>query len=121
MKIKKKILVADDDSGILEVMKIILEEKHYQVITTDDGNLVLELANKYDPDIILIDIWMSGSDGRKITQSLKENKNTKDIPILIISALSGIETTAKEAGANGYITKPFDINELVNTIKKYLG
>lgn len=117
---RQNILVADDDPGILEVIKIILEENGFKVIPVSDGHLILKTIKDTKPDLILLDIWMSGTDGRKIATIIKKQNVTKHIPILIISALSEIEDIAKSVGADGYISKPFDIDEFLSTIKKFV-
>lgn len=116
---KKKILIVDDDLAILEVIKIILEENNYEVAAISDAFLVQNAIEKLQPDIILLDIWMSGFDGRDIVKELKTKENTKNIPILLVSANNDTEKIAKEAGADGFLAKPFDINDLLFIVKKY--
>jgi len=115
--IKKKILVTDDDPAILEVITMILEDAGYEVKTIDNRNTE-KYAEEYLPDAILLDIWMGGVDGRNICKKLKSKKNTAHIPIIIISANKDTEMIAKAAGADGYIKKPFELNDILVLVKK---
>ncbi len=115
----KTIFVVDDDPGILEVITIILSERGYKVMSFSEGGKIVEEARKHKPDLIFLDIWISGSDGRDITKKLKSDSITKKIPIIIISALNETEKIAKEVGAEGFLEKPFDIDKLSNLVTKY--
>lgn len=115
----KKIILADDDPGIVDVISIMLEMQGYEVSATRHGGAVLEMSNSR-PDIIILDIWMSGVDGRDICRTLKAEEKTKDIPIILISASHDIRQSALDAGANDFIEKPFEMSELLGKIKEYL-
>lgn len=117
---KKSILVLDDDPDILEVIKIIFEEKQYEVRTLSDSNLIFDFISKKRPDLILLDIWMSGMDGQEIAARLKQNPETHEIPIIMISANNEGKKIAELSHANEYIAKPFEIDELVQTVEKYI-
>lgn len=116
----KKILVADDDPAILDALQMMLELEGYEVITTVDGETIYRMEKDY-PDLLLLDIWMSGQDGRDICKYLKKHPHTKDIPIILISASREIMDSAKQAGADGFISKPFEMDELLALVKKYLN
>lgn len=116
----KKILVVDDDLAILEVIKIILEDKGYHVLAHANAALVHKTIEETMPDLILLDIWMSGFDGRDIAKTLKSQHHTKHIPIIVISAHNETEKMAKEAGADDFLAKPFDIEDLLAKVKQYL-
>jgi CheY-like chemotaxis protein len=117
---KKKILIADDDPGILEVMQLMLEDEGYEVITTVNGRTV-EAIKEHLPDLILLDIWMSGQDGRNICRGLKSKETTKHIPVIMVSANKDTEDIAKQAGADDFLSKPFDIENLLGKVKRYLS
>lgn len=117
----KYILVLDDDADILEVIKIILEEKNYEVRTLSDSNLIYQTISERTPDLILLDIWMSGIDGQEIASKLKKGKFTKQIPIIMISANNEGKKIAKLAQVNDYIAKPFEIDSLIKMVDKYLS
>lgn len=116
----KKILVADDDPAIVDAMQMILEDAGYLVNTTLDGETVLQLEKEL-PDLLLLDIWMSGQDGREIAKILKHQDHTKHIPIVMISASKDIEKSAKEAGANDFLPKPFEMDDLIQMVQKYIN
>lgn len=116
----KKILIADDDPAIVEATTLILEEFGYQVDSTVDGATIYKMETDY-PDLLLLDIWMSGQDGREICKYLKKKELTKDIPIIMISASRDIAQSAKESGADDFLAKPFDIDALLDKIIKHIG
>jgi len=117
---KKKILVADDDPAIVDSVQIILELEGYNVSTTVDGETVYGLKRNF-PDLLLLDIWMSRLDGREICRYLKDNPSTKNIPIIIISASKDVEASAVMAGADGFIAKPFEMDDLLTKVKNVLA
>jgi DNA-binding response OmpR family regulator len=115
----KKILVADDDPSIVDAIQLILEDEGYLVETATKGEYVKNLQDDL-PNLILLDIWMSGVSGNEVCRYLKLKKKTKHIPVIMISANRDIEKISKECGAQDFIPKPFDINELLEKIKKYI-
>ncbi len=116
----RKILVADDDPAICDAVKFMLEEEGYNVSTTVDGETITKMKKDY-PDLLLLDIWMSGQDGREICKYLKSHPATKQIPIIIISASRDVAKSAREAGANDFVAKPFAMDELLGKIAKYVS
>ena len=116
----RKILVADDNPAILDALKIMLEEEEYEVDTTEDGAAAQHMKKPL-PDLLLLDVWMSGIDGRDVCKQLKSSDETKHIPIIIISATRDIEYIAKEAGADNYISKPFQREHLLSVVGKYIN
>jgi CheY-like chemotaxis protein len=116
---RKKILVADDDPAICEGISMILEDAGYEVTTTTDGRTVTE-AKENLPDVILLDIWMSGMDGAQICKYIKHHKKTKHIPIIMISANKDTEQIAKKAGADDFIAKPFQMEDLIAKVGQYI-
>lgn len=120
LRIKKKVLVADDDPGIVDVLQIILEEANYDVTTTTNGHTI-PIAQKLHPDLILLDVWMSGEDGREICKYLKSQRSTKSIPIIMISATRDLAESAKNAGAESFIAKPFQMDDLLAKVAQYVA
>jgi len=116
----KKILIADDDEGIVDAVTMILEVMGYEVEYTYDGGAVFE-AVKNRPDLILLDIWMSGHDGRDICKSLKNDPDYQQIPILMISASRDIRQSALDAGANDFMEKPFEMDSLLSKVEMLLN
>jgi DNA-binding response OmpR family regulator len=116
---KKKILVADDNPAILDALKIMLEEEGYEVETTVDGATAQDIREPL-PDLLLLDIWMSGIDGRNVCKLLKSNSATKHIPVILISATKDIEQIAKDSGADDCISKPFQMEHLLAVVAKHI-
>lgn len=116
----KKILVVDDESSILEVIQMMLEDAGFRVeTTTKDGEYVVQSIQKEMPDLIILDVLLSGQDGRTICKKLKSQDKTKGIPVIMISAHVDAEKAVKECGAQDFIAKPFDMNELIEKAAKY--
>lgn len=113
----KKVLVIDDDKAILEVITIILSDIGYEVVTISNGSEVPSAISKHDPSVILLDIWLSGHDGRQIA---KQIRSIKKIPIIIMSAHNDAKKMFEEAGADDFIAKPFDISDLADIVEKNL-
>ena len=117
----KKLLVVDDEPDILEFLQIILEEEGYTVITSDKGEFLEQLHNGGLPDLILVDVLLSGKDGREIVKHLKSQEETKLIPVIMFSAHPSAEKTAREAGAEDFVAKPFEIDLLLARIAAHLS
>jgi CheY-like chemotaxis protein len=117
----KTILVVDDDTGILEAFKAMLEVTPYTITTSSDADFLQTLNTDNLPDLILLDVLLSGRDGRDVCRELKANVQTKHIPIVMISAHPNAEVSVKEAGADDFLSKPFEMDELTSLIEKYLS
>ena len=115
----KRILIADDDSDILEVVTLILEEKGYLVDTAPNGEKLEELESSL-PDLLLLDIRMSGKDGREVCRLLKNKQATRNMPIVMLSANIDIAKISAECGANDSLAKPFEISELLAVIERHI-
>lgn len=118
----KKILIVDDEADIIEILQFVSEANGYECITAMDGEEGLRLAKESNPDLIILDVMMPKINGYKISRLLKYDSKYKDIPIIMITARSQEEDKliGEETGANEYITKPFKIDEVLDTIKRYL-
>jgi DNA-binding response OmpR family regulator len=117
---KKKILVVDDEPDILEFLQEILEDEGYTVTTTDKGEYAENLHNGGLPQLILLDMLLSGKDGREIARHLKKHDETKHIPVIMFSAHPSAEEAARLAGADDFLAKPFEIDELLAKITQYI-
>lgn len=115
----KKVLIIDDDPTILEAIKLTLELEDYETQIVSDSEKIMETTKTYMPAVILLDILLSGNDGCSIAKKLKEETETKNIPIIMISAHPSAKVMAKLAGADDFIAKPFDIDDLLNIVKKH--
>ncbi len=116
---QKKILIADDDPAILEALTLFLEEEGYEVETTSDG-LTLQAFEHGYPDVLLLDIWMSGWNGGDLCRCFKSQEETRHLPIVLFSANKETQRIAQEAGADDFLLKPFDLEELLEKIERYL-
>ena len=115
----RRILAVDDDKDILEVLQFILEDSGYEVDTLTDGNFLMDKIRERNPNLILLDIMLGNMDGRELCKNVKRLEATNKIPIILISASHNISNTLYQEGApNDFIAKPFDINNLLNTIKR---
>ena len=115
-----KILVIDDHKPILEIVKIILDNEGYDVETISDWPEVFGKIKTYKPDLIILDIFISGADGRVICKELKKSKTTVNIPVILFSATNRLEAYTKDSNAQGYLKKPFETEDLINIVKKWL-
>jgi len=116
----KKILVADDNPAILDSLKIMLEDEGYEVDTTEDG-AVAQYMKEPLPVLLLLDVWMSGTDGRDVCKHLKSTAETKHIPIIMMSAAKDIVQIAKDARADDYISKPFQMDRLLAVVAEHMN
>lgn len=117
---KKRILIADDDESIRDVLTMILERAGYEVELKTDGSFIHEQTERY-PDIYLIDRQMPDTDGLEVCKQLKRNETTRSIPVIMISATPNIKQLSVQAGANACIEKPFEIAHLLEKIGEYIG
>lgn len=115
-----RILVADDDQAILDMTRLFLEYEGYEVCTASDGDTIRKRAGDL-PDIILLDVWLSGADGAEIARSLKEQQQTRHIPIILFSANRNIEALARSAGVEDALVKPFDLADLSQKVRKHIA
>lgn len=119
-KSKKRVLVVDDDRAILEVIGIILESNGYEVLNARDIHEVKGAIRRVTPDLVLLDIWLSGGDGGKIAQLLRANRKTCRVPIIMISAHNEGRAIALKSKVNGFLAKPFDVDVLLKLVKNIL-
>ncbi|EHQ27086.1 response regulator [Mucilaginibacter paludis] len=118
--IPKRIIIFDDDEDILSICSYILEEQGWQVHTFTDCNDIINKVNGIKPDVILMDNWIPDIGGIQATQMLKKNDELKNIPVIYFSANNDIQTLAGNAGADTFLAKPFDIDELEKVIKRVM-
>ncbi len=116
----KKIVVSDDDSGIQDIFRLILERAGYEVEVVCNGNDMLKNQFKL-PDLFILDKQLSGVDGLDICRHLKRQKKTAHIPVIMVSANPNINLLSKEAGADDYIEKPFEMGHLLEKISSHLA
>lgn len=115
-----KILVVDDDPDILSVIEILLVSHGFEVSATSKGDEVISKLNSFNPDLLLMDVLLSGQDGRNICKKIKKELSFKHLPIIMISAHPAAAGAIEEYGADEFISKPFDIKNLIDKINMYL-
>lgn len=118
---KQTVFVCDDDVGIVDVVKIVLQEAGYNVVISSDTENIVQKVKKYRPALVLMDLWMPGIGGEQLIPILKKDKQTADIPVIVISASKDTKEVAERVGADGFLLKPFDITDLENIVKKYIS
>jgi len=117
---EKKIVIFDDDEDILSICSFILEEQGWTVHAFTECNNIVEKVSAILPDVILMDNWIPDDGGIIATQTLKKDEKLKSIPVIYFSANSDIELLANHAGAETYLAKPFDLEELERVINAVL-
>lgn len=119
---KNRILVVEDEPGLREGVKVILQKRGYEVILASDGKEGLDMARKESPDLIILDLMMPKMDGYKVCRLLKFDSRYQQIPVIIftVRAEKGDEKMAYSAGADAYITKTFEPKILLDKIEELL-
>src|SRR4030065_799344 len=120
---KRKILLVDDEVDLVKTIKFSLELEGYKVLVSYNGEDALNQARKENPDLILLDIMLPKLDGYKVCRLLKFDDRYKHIPILMLTAKfqEKDKVLGMETGADEYITKPFEMDYLIEKVKAYLN
>jgi two-component system, cell cycle response regulator DivK len=118
----ESILVVDDNPTNTKLLTFILSKRGYTVSTAEDAERALELLADAHPRLILMDVQLPGMDGLALTRLLKSNAATRDILVIAVTAaaMKGDDDKAREAGCDGYITKPIDVQELAHQVRALL-
>lgn len=116
------VLVVDDIATNITLIKALLKGKNYEVLVAQSGTQALEIAQQKHPDLILLDIMMPVMDGYEVLARLRSDENTKDIKIVILSALANERDikNAMDLGADAYLTKPVIAQKLYETLEKFI-
>lgn len=119
---RARILVVDDEPDLVSTIKCRLEWCNYEVVTAASGEEGLEKAVSEKPDIVLLDIDMPAMNGHKMLERLREQPSSKDIPVIMVTALCEAEDIAAASSCHivDYVTKPFDFSELIEKIANTL-
>lgn len=112
------ILVIDDDVDIIAMLRAVLEDEGYSVLSSD-GEGALDIALAASPDLILLDLMLPGIDGAEISRQLRANPRTASIPIVLLSAARQLGQHARKMGANAMLQKPFDLDALEELIERF--
>jgi CheY-like chemotaxis protein len=113
----KRVLILDDDIDILQICTIVLKKKGFDVQTLNNSSQVVGQVRTYRPDVILMDNWIPGPGGIEATRLLKLDPDTQGIPVIFFSANSNVTQLAREARADYFLQKPFDITELEGIVQ----
>ena len=118
-----KVLIADDDPLIVRLLEHKLQQNGYDVISVEDGALALETTFKELPDLLVLDGMMPGLDGFEVLRRLKDSDNTKDIPVIMLTARAQERDIVDglSMGADDYLVKPFIPDELLARIRRFIG
>lgn len=117
----KKILVIDDEQDLVKLLKTRLEADHYEVIAAYDGKMGLEKWREEKPHLIILDIMMPEIDGYSFVQESKTRPELNPCPIIVLTARPGMQEIFEVEGVKDYIVKPFDGEDLLRKIHRYLG
>ncbi|NGM73120.1 response regulator [Sphingobacterium sp. SGL-16] len=113
----KKILVFDDDRAILEIFSIVLESAGYDVEISSTSHDIIEKVTAIEPDLVIMDNWIPEIGGVEATKLLKSHPDFKHIPVIYCSANNDVESLAQRAGAETFLSKPFDLDELEKKVE----
>lgn len=116
----KRILVLDDNQDILEMVNEVLSYENYDVHATSNSTGILAVAEKFNPDLVILDYRLSNASGGEICRELKSNPQLKDVPVIIFSAYINQNVDFSKYGCNAVIAKPFDLSELLETVNKLI-
>ena len=119
----RTILVVDDDPSVRTLLEMVLEVEGFEVLCAPNGERALEMIAERRPDVLLVDVMMPGIDGRAMTRQLRDDPATRNLPVVICSALADDpeQWQAWAAGANSFIPKPFDVDALVTELAEAFG
>lgn len=116
----KKILIVDDSAELLEAMQIFLEREGYEIRILTNPLIVMQTVKEFQPDLIILDVFISGKDGRDICRSLRKNIITKYLCIMLFSASPQALKNFELYDADGFIEKPFALNDIIKKIESVL-
>jgi len=117
---KKMIFIVEDDPDICDLFKILLEDQGFKTTTFSDIKDFEKEIKLHKPDLMIMDVYVHGEDGASMTKNLKNRKETANIPIILVSAKNSLEKIAKESGADDFVSKPFEVNDLISIVRKHL-
>lgn len=114
-----KILIIDDDPDTINLMQAILKKRGYQIATALQETQAYQQLNQFQPDLILLDVLLSGVDGRIICQQIKNDEHLRHIPVIIFSGHPGAQRNIKDFGADDFLAKPFREQDLLEKIQNH--
>ena len=121
MKENVDVLIMDDDPDLCLLMETILKFNDYTIKSCSNANLFYQILETIEPNVIVMDMLLSGKDGRDICRDLKSRPAYNATKILMISAHPDADKTCREAGADGFLVKPFDIDEFTSKVASFVN
>ncbi len=119
LKKMSKVLIVDDDPDVLKTLESVLSEKGFKVQTLSNQEDIYETILSFEPNVILLDVYLKNSDGRNICMGLKSHYKTKQIPVILFSGDNELKNKYKEYHAEGFLEKPVRVPALVKRLKDY--
>ena len=121
--VPKRILIVEDNELNMKLLNDVLEAYGYEIVKTDSGAAVLDLARQHRPDLVLMDIQLPDVSGLDAVRQLKEDPQTQAIPVIAVTAfaMAGDERRALDSGCDAYIAKPIMLREFLATVEKFIG
>lgn len=116
-----KVLIIDDDPDVRTVMNLLMKKQGYEVETASRKEEVFEKLENFHPSVILLDVLLSGADGREICQEIKSNERTKNIPVMMVSAHPSAGGNYESYGADDFIQKPINSESLLEKIDRLIN
>jgi len=116
----RKVLVVDDEQDVAKALKVRLKANGFNVVLASDSIQAFTMASKEKPDLIILDIMLPGGGGFAVAERLKQSQVTHHIPIIFLTGIAGGEERAYTLGASGYVMKPYQPDELLETIHRAL-
>lgn len=118
---KKKIVVCDDDMGILEMMEIALYDDDTEIILVQDSLRLFDVLAENEPALLLLDLWMPLISGDQILRHMRATARFASLPVIVLSASTEGRKIALDAGADAYISKPFNIAEMLDLVQQQIA
>src|SRR5215213_3969678 len=118
---KKTVLVVEDDEAVSSLLVALLEDRGYAAVPAMDGRTAIELARKLVPHLITLDLALPGTDGHEVLENLKSNPETRDIPVVVISAFTQILPAGDRKKLAYLLGKPFDVAEVLEIVQLTVG
>ena len=115
-----KVLIIDDDPDVRTVMNIVMQKQGYEVVTAFSKNDALSKLEDFQPSVILLDVLLSGTDGREFCREIKQNEEMKNVPVIMVSAHPGAAENINSYGADDFISKPIDTLRLMEKIERLI-
>lgn len=118
--VKKKVLIIENDKDIRQIVEFILEDQGFETLSMPEPEDLLEIA-PFAPDVILLDEFINNRPGHRLCRKIKQVDTLKIIPVIILSTANDIEMIVSECGANDYIRKPFDVEDMVGKVLRIIN